>query len=176
MSCRAILLLRNLLWGFTGFHQSGLGFQDHVVHNFLEVATGFLADAELAVGSGAVLQDVVHVSNFFATIEFIYDVVHELEIFKDEIALGDLTFFAEVDQLAADAVTRSAPLILHHESAAVHAEALVLRMELVKLYDRRLNQCCETHRFIEAQRNVANTHLESVEEWVRPDVPPDLLR
>src|SRR3954462_6090050 len=66
MSCRAILLLGDLHWGGTGFHQSGLSFQDHVVHNFLQVATGFLEDAQLTVSTGSVLQNIVHVSDFFA--------------------------------------------------------------------------------------------------------------
>src|SRR5947209_2781948 len=48
-------------------------------------------------------------------------------------------------------------------------------MQLVKLDHSRLNQRRQCDGLVEAQRNVADAYLERIEEWVRPDVPPDLL-
>src|SRR5437588_379879 len=122
--CRIILLLGDLQWRFAGFHQSGLGLEHHVIDHTFQVSR-LLEDAQLSIGAGAVLQHAVNVSDFFPAIELVHNVVDELKVFKDKIALGDLAFFSEVDQFSADAVTRRAPLVLHDKGAAVLAETLV---------------------------------------------------
>src|SRR3954468_495271 len=172
--CRVILLLGDLQRRFAGFHQSGLGLKHHVIDDTLEVSS-LLEYAQLAVCAGTVLQHAVNVSDFFPAIEFVDHIIHKLEIFEDEIAFADLTLLAEVDELAADTVTRSAPLIFHNESAAVLTKTLIARVQLVQLHYSRLDQCGECDRFVQAQRNVADADLEGVEEWVRADIPPDLF-
>src|ERR1700753_1655050 len=49
-------------------------------------------------------------------------------------------------------------------------------MQLPELEGRRLNQSGNGDCFLRTHRNITDTHLDGVEEWVWADVPPDLLR
>ena len=49
-------------------------------------------------------------------------------------------------------------------------------MQLVKLRHGRLDQRGDRDGLVRAHRNIADAELDGVEEWMRPDVPPDLLR
>src|SRR5882724_4390099 len=173
--CRIILLVGSLQWYFAGFHQPGLSLEHHVINNTLQISR-FLEDAQLAVGAGTVLQDAVHVSDLFPAVKLVDDVVHELKVFQNQVTFGDFAFFAEVDQLPADAITRGAPLVLHDKGTAILAETLVARVQLVQFDHRRLNQSRQRNRLVKTQRDIADPDLERVKERMRPDVPPDLLR
>src|SRR6266705_72876 len=128
--CRVILLLSDLQWRLDGFQQSGLSFEHHVIHHALQVSS-FLKDAQLPIGAGAMLQHAVNVSNFFPAVELVDNIVHKFQVFEDEIAFVDFAFLAEINQFAADAVARSAPLVFHNKGAAVLTETLVARMQLI---------------------------------------------
>ena len=134
-----------------------------------------LEDLELALGTATVLQHRVDVFDLAAAVEFVEHIVHELEILEHQLARRHFLFLAEVDQLAVQAVAGGAPLVLHDQGAAVHAEPLVPRMQLVQLHHRGLDQRGERERFVGAHRDVADPHFDGREKRMRPDVPPDLL-
>ena len=46
----------------------------------------------------------------------------------------------------------------------------------MKLRDHRLNQSRDRERVVHARLCIAHAHLQCVEEWMQPDVPPDFLR
>src|SRR5258707_15656152 len=48
-------------------------------------------------------------------------------------------------------------------------------MQLIKLRHGSLNQGSQRDGLIRAHRNVAYPELNRIKEWMRPDVPPDLL-
>src|SRR5213594_4155634 len=104
----------------------------HVLDHLPQVVR-LLEHAELAIGPGAVPQDLMDVIDFLTRIQLIDDVVDELEVFEDQIPLGHLFLAAEIDEHAVEAVSRCPPLVLHDERPAVLTEALVFRMEAVQL-------------------------------------------
>src|SRR5436190_8077384 len=59
----------------------------HVLDHLPQVVR-LLEHAELAIGPGAVSQDLMDVIDFLARIQLIDDIVDELEVFEDQLALG----------------------------------------------------------------------------------------
>src|SRR5271169_5911596 len=97
-----------------------------------------LIDPQLALGAGAVFENGVNVFNGAAAAEVVDDVIHELEKLKSELAHGNFGFFAEIDQLALDAVACGAPFVFLDQGAAVEAVALIALVESVEFYDNGL--------------------------------------
>src|SRR5580704_16599097 len=100
------------------------GFFDQVTYDRFEVA-GFLVDAKLALGAGAFAQNCVHVLDGAAAAEIVDNIIDEFEQFGGELAHRDFRFFAEIDELALDAITRGTPLIFLDEGAPIQTEAHV---------------------------------------------------
>src|ERR1019366_9874411 len=87
------------------FLQSGGRLGYDVVDHGLEVAGAF-PDGQLAVGAGAVLQDLVDIAHLLAAPELVDLAVDELEQLEDERVRVHLLLLAEVDELSGDAVAR----------------------------------------------------------------------
>src|SRR5277367_4940899 len=93
-------------------------------HDGFQIA-GLLIDAQLPLRAGAMFEDSMNVFDGAAAAEIVYDVIHKLEQLNSEIAHGDFGLFAEIDQLAFDAVASCAPFVFFDEGAAVEAVALI---------------------------------------------------
>src|SRR5262245_13082539 len=147
----------------------------HAPDHGLDILPRGLIGAELPIGACAVLEDPSDVLDLLPAVQLVHDVVHEIEVFEDEVALGDLALEPEVDEHSVDAVAGGAPLVLHQQRAAVLAPALVPRMQPVELDDGGLREGGEGDRLVHTHRDVADPELESAVKRMRPDVPPGLL-
>src|SRR6266480_6083556 len=83
------------------------------------------------------------------------------------------SFLAEVDQFSVDAVARSAPAVLIQKTAPVNPESGVLSQQFKKLRDDNLDERRDCEGVVHASLGVAHPHLQCVEEWVQPNIPPD---
>ena len=115
------------------------------------------------------------VVDLVAAAEFVDDVVDEGEVFEDELARGDFLLFAEVDQLAVEAVADGAELVLHQQGAGVLAVVLVAGVEAPELAGGGLDERGDGDGLVGAQRDVADADFDGVEEGMRADVPPDFF-
>ena len=122
-----------------------------------------------------VLQNLVDVIQFFARIEFVHHIVDELQIFQHQVARRNFLLLAEIDQLAVEPIARRPPLVLHDQRAAIETESLVRGVQLVQLGDGGLNQRRQRDGLVHPHGNVAHPEFQRVEEWMRPNVPPDFL-
>ena len=59
---------------------------------------------QLTIGAGAAIEDRLHVLDFLAALELVEHIVHEVEVFENQLALGQLLLAAEIDQHAVEAV------------------------------------------------------------------------
>src|SRR4029077_7425934 len=91
-------------------------------------------------------------------------------------ALRNFRLLAEVDQLAIDPIARRPPLLLHQQRPSSERDPGIRRVQPIQFRRRRLNQRRQRNRLLDAHRNIANSKLERVKEWMRPDVPPDFFR
>src|SRR5580700_1502869 len=136
---------------------------------------GFLIDAELAFGTGALVQDGVNVFDGAATPKVVDYIVHKLEQFGRQLAHRYFGFLAEVDQLAFDAIARRTPFVLLNERAAVEAETHVPGVQAVQLDDDGLRERGNGHGLFDFRGDVAHAELQRPERRVRAHVPPDFL-
>src|SRR5579872_3052836 len=143
-------------------------------YDVFQVAS-MLINTQLALGAGAVLEDGVDVFDGAAAAEIVDDIVHELTKLDGESAPGAFGLFAEIDQLALDAVTGGAPLVFFDQGAAVETVALIALVEAVQLYDDGLRERCDGHSLFNLGSDIEHAELESTEHGVRPNVPPDFF-
>src|SRR6185503_1275982 len=154
---------------------SNFRLRNHEIDDGRQVAAGRLPGADLAVGTGAVLEDPPDVVHRVPAPQLIQHIVDPREVLGEQRALRRLALLAEVDQRAVDAVPQRAPLVLHQQRPAVLPPALILLVQPVELYGGRLNQRGDGQGLVHAHRDVADAYLERRENRMRPDVPPDLL-
>jgi hypothetical protein len=57
-----------------------------------------LVNSQLAVGAGALLQDLVEVRNAMPGAQLVHHIIHEVQQFIDQHARVDLFLLAEIDQ------------------------------------------------------------------------------
>src|SRR6266481_712541 len=145
-----------------------------MLHNGAQV-TGLLKDAKLALGTGAFVENGVHVFDGAAAAEVVHDIIDEGQQFYGEIAHGHFGFFAEVDELALDAVARGAPFFFFDERAAIHAIAHVRGVQAMELDDDGLGERGDGHGFFHLRGDVAHAEFEGAERRMRAHVPPDFL-
>src|SRR6266480_1970001 len=86
------------------------------------------------------------------------------------------SFLAEVDQFSVDAIARSAPAVLIQKTAPVNSESNVLSQQFKKLRDDGLDQRRDCECVVHACLSIAHADFQCIEEWVKPDVPPDFFR
>src|SRR5258708_26407153 len=67
------------------------------------------------------------------------------------------------------------PFVLNYRGPPVQPESLIRRIQFVELGHGRLNQSRQRDRLLNSHGDVAHPELEGIEEWMRPNVPPDLL-
>src|SRR5579859_28305 len=145
-----------------------------MLHDGAQIA-GLLEDPELALGTGALVENGVHVFDGAAAAEFVDHVVDEFEQFDGEVAHGYFSLFAEVDQFAFDAVTRGAPLIFLNKRSAVDAEAHVAGVQAVQLDNDGLGERGDGHGFLDFGGDIAHPEFEGAEGGMRANVPPDFF-
>src|ERR1700676_681712 len=104
----------------------------------LQVA-GLLIDAQLAFRAGAVFENGVNEFDGAAAAEIVDDIIDKIEEFEGQFAHGDFGLFAEIDQLAFDAVASGAPLVLFNQGTPVEAVALIALVEAMELDDDGLS-------------------------------------
>src|SRR5258708_35373294 len=68
------------------------------------------------------------------------------------------------------------PFVLNYRGPPVQPESLIRRIQFVEFGHGRLNQSRQRNRLLNSHRHVAYPELEGIEEWMRSNVPPDLLR
>src|SRR5580700_5727446 len=107
------------------FFQAGGRFRDDVVDHRPDVP-GPLPDAELAVGPGAVLQDLMDIGHFLPAPKLVDLLVDELEELEDKGRRVHLLLLPEIDQLAGDAIARGAPAVFVEQPAPVQPPGHVL--------------------------------------------------
>src|SRR6185312_9434368 len=107
--------------------------------------------------------------------KFLNIVTDEIKVFEHQVLQWHFFFLAEVDELALDAVARCAELILHDQCAPVYPIALVGCMKLVQHRHGGLNEGSDGERFVELHGDIADANFQSIEERMRPDIPPNLL-
>src|ERR1700730_1234384 len=137
--------------------------------------TGLLVDANLAFGTGALVENGVDVFDGAAAAKIVHDVVDEGQQFDGEITHGHFGFLAEVDQFALDAVASGTPFIFFDERAAVNAKAHIAGVEAMQFYDDGLRECGDGHGFFDFGGDIAHAEFEGAERGMRTNVPPDFL-
>ena len=146
----------------------------NVVHDLLQVSS-FVVNLELAIRAAAHLQHFVDVIDFVSRSQLVDNVVDQVEILEHQFLDRHFFLFAEVDELAFQAVTASAKLVFADERAAVYTIALVGGMQLPKHQCRGLNQRSDGQSLVQPHGKIAHAYFDGFEERMRPDVPPDLL-
>src|SRR4029077_4443082 len=140
----------------------------------LQVA-GLLIDPQLAFRAGTVLENGVNVFDGAAAAEIVHDVIHKFEELKSELAHGDFSLFAEINQLALNAVASGAPLVLFDQCTAVETIALIALVKPVEFYDDRLCESRDGDCLFDLGGYIKHAELESAKHGVWPDVPPDFF-
>src|ERR1700730_2896655 len=129
----------------------------------------------MAVGTSAGFQDLVDVVELLAGIEFVHNIVYKLQVFQHQVARRNFRLLAKINQLAFQPVARGAPLVLHDQGATIESKSLVRRVEFVQLGDCGLDQRRQRNGFVHPHGDVADPELESIEEWMGANVPPDFF-
>src|SRR5580658_8554197 len=114
-------------------------FRDEVFYDGFQVAS-LLIDAQLALRAGAVLENRMDVFDGAPAAEVVHDVIHEFEQLDGELAHGYFGLFAEIDELAFDAVAGGAPFVFFDQGAAVEPIALIALVEAMEFYDDSLRE------------------------------------
>src|SRR3984957_434241 len=148
----------------------------HVVDNGVQVSVGLLEFAALPLGARAAVENCADRCHRLAAAQFIHAVINEGQILENQLALVYLCFLAKVDQLAFQAITHRAPLVFHQQGSAVLAPIVIAGVQLPQFAGGGLDERSDSDGLFRAHRDVAYAHLDSVEEGVWPNIPPDLLR
>jgi hypothetical protein len=149
-------------------------FRNQMPDDSLKIA-GLLIDTQLALGAGAVFENGMDVFDGAAASEIVDDIIDKIEKFECEIAHGNFGFFAEVDELALDAVASGAPFVFFNQGAAVESVALVAFVKTMEFHDDGLGKSGNRDGFFDFGGDIEHTEFESAEHGVRTDVPPDFF-
>src|SRR3984893_16924597 len=150
-------------------------FLDERLYDGAQVA-GVAVHLHLPFRAGAVRQNFSHVLDLPPAVELVNHIVDELEQLHGKLAHRYFLALAEVDQLAVEAPAGRAPLVLFDERARIAAEAEIARAQAIELDDDGLRQRGDRNRCARRRRHVAHPEFQRAEGWMRPQVPPDLLR
>ncbi len=76
--------------------EASLCLERHIVHNLAQ-ASSLAEDPELTVSPGALLQHCAYIAKLIPAVEFVHDIIYEVQVFQDQFARGKLHLLAEVD-------------------------------------------------------------------------------
>ncbi len=136
---------------------------------------GLLIDSQLALRAGAVFENGVDIFDRAAAAEIVHNVIDKIEEFERKFAHGNFGLFAEIDQLAFDAVAGGAPFILFDQGAAVETITLIALVEAMQFHDDGLRQCRDGYGFFDLGGHVKHAEFKSSKHGVWANVPPDFF-
>src|SRR6266566_6330106 len=144
----------------------------HGVH-----AAGLLVDGDLAIGARAtgVLQQGTQVVNLAAAAQVINYVIDEVQQFADRVTHAETALPHEIDLRGIQAIAHCAPLVFIDEIARQHVGAHAALVQPGQHGDEGLAERCNGERIFHADRYVADTKFDGLEERMRAYIPPDLF-
>ena len=108
--------------------------------------------------------------------QFLDFIGNKFEHFLEQLALVYFAFPTEIDQLAVESVTASAPSVFVEQTFLIATEGHVITAQFLQFENNRLHQSRQRDGVVNARLRIANPKFNGVEKRMQPDVPPNLLR
>src|SRR5438105_9907326 len=99
----------------------------------------------------------------------------ELDDFVNETPRFSFAFLAKINQLSIDPITGRPPTILVEQAPPINAEGDVLAQQFMKFDNHGLNESGNAQGVIDPRLGITYSYFQSVEERVKPDVPPNFF-
>src|SRR3569833_1640282 len=146
---------------------------DHIDHGRLVLC--FFEYLDLSVRPCAILQHGLRIPGRLPAAQRIEHIIHKIQQLIDQHPGIDLLLFAKVDQVTVDTISAGPPFILIDQRPRILYIVHVPAAQLVDLYTDGLEQRGDTDGLIHCHGYITDPELHRIEEWVNPQVPPDLF-
>ena len=155
--------------------QTFVGLANDLIDHVLDLVPDF-PGGDLPIRARAFAHDTLDVRHLVFAPEFVHFRRNKFQDLVDQAARLYFAVATEIDQFPIESVARRAPAVFLDHAPSINAKRSILPEQFVQLDHDRLDHGGERDRVVDPRLGIADAELESVEEGMQPDVPPDLFR